>query len=164
LKQLDEVTVDDCRDTHEHILLLPTRGGHWLELIERDCKPEILPPYLLALSITRQLARINAKKPLLVALRARRAKQLQDRDLQVLTRIMRLHGYNPEITMLQKTTDTIPTIPDAEADSVVPLAILPGKLVDNAANYAKQKTIPSLGPILSYATIDIASWITSIAE
>ena len=161
MKQLDEVTVDDCRDTHKHLLLLPTRGGHWLELIERGCKPEILPPYLLVLSITRQLARINAKRPLLVALRARRAKQLQDRDLQVLTRIMRLHGYSPEVIMLQKTTDTIP---DAEADSVVPLAILPGKLVDNAANYAKQKTIPSLGPVLSYATIDIASWITSIAE
>ncbi len=161
MKQLDNVTMDDCRDTHKHLLLLPTRGGHWLELIERGCKPEILPPYLLALSITRQLARINAKRPLLVALRARRAKQLQNMDLQVLARIMMLHGYSPEVVMLQKTTDPIP---DTEADSVIPLAILPGKLVDNAVDYAKQKTVPSLGPLLSYAAIDVASWITSIAE
>jgi len=161
VKQLDEVTMDDCRDSHRHILLLPTRGGHWLELIEKGCSPKILPPYLLALSITRQLARINAKSPLLVALRARRAIQLQSRNLQTLTRIIMLHGYSPKVVMLQRTTDPIP---DAEADSVIPLAILPGRLVDNTANYANQKKMPSLGPILSYATIDIASWIISVSE
>lgn len=161
-KQIDETTTKDCSETLTQILLLPSRGGHWLELVEKGCKPKIPPPYLLASSITHRLLALSSKNPLLVALEARRAKPLQEKDLELLTTMIKIHGLNPLLVKLRKTTDPIP-IPRT-IDSIVPLAMLPGRHTYNAKRYAKKISITCLEPILDYALKDIASWITYLAS
>jgi len=158
LKQIADVTVRDCSETLTQVLLLPSRGGHWLELVEKGCNPKTPPPYLIASSIAHRLLAHGLRKPLLVALEARRAKPLQEKDLDTLITTMRIYGLDPLLVKLGKTTDPIP-VPKT-IDSIVPLAMLPGRHVDNARKHAETNKVTHLGPILGYALRDIASWIT----
>jgi hypothetical protein len=160
-KTIEGVEPIDCEESLETFLLLPTRGGHWLELVEKGCRPKTPPKYLIASVIVRELAKKHHKRPLLVFLKSKRAQILQSRDAAMINEFVKLHGYETQTQTLLRTTDDINP---SNADIIVPLAMLPGRFTENAQQTARLYGIESLGPMLSYGLRDIATWIVETVK
>ncbi|BEP18546.1 hypothetical protein PYJP_18980 [Pyrofollis japonicus] len=155
-KTIESVEYIDCEESIETYLLLPTRGGHWLELVEKGCNPKTPPKYLIASIIVRELAKKHRQRPLLVFLKSKRAQILQSHDATMINEFVKLHGYETQTQTLLRTTDDIKP---SNADIIVPLAMLPGRFTENAQRTARLYGIESLGAMLSYGFQDIATWI-----
>lgn len=134
-------------------LLMFARGGHWKQLVDAGLSPQIIPPFLTAISIGHEARRRWGKdcSLALVTLRAKRMKELQHKDIEEIKRILSLY-CKARVVMLNDMNTSI----NNKYEYTVPLALLDGKLAETACRLAIKDC---LGPFISYALEDLAAWI-----
>lgn len=134
-------------------LLMFTRGGHWMQLVEAGLNPYTIPVFLTATSIGREARRRWGEdcSIALAALKTRRPGTHHDKDLEELRRLLSLY-CSTRLVLL----DSMSVEAGERYEYTVPLALLDGMLVEAACKLAVKDC---LGPFIAYAYRDLAAWI-----
>jgi hypothetical protein len=143
-------------------MLMFTRGGHWLSVVEAAGRPpKLIPLPLTAAVLAFQAASAGARRVAIVGLRARRALHLQLEDLQQLELL--LAAWKLDSThLLLETVDSRGSLEDRwcrPGTLVTPLALLDGGLADNARRLAEECGAAPGRPVLHVAEPLLATWI-----
>jgi len=142
------------------LLLMPSRGGHWASLVEAGYRVEMLPVHVWASALAEEALHRGAVGVQVVALEARRLRELQRADLERARRVLSLYGLEARLVMLPSLSARPPRLPGRRWLQA-PAAMLPGRLEASACAAAPGRC---LGPIMGYAAPRIAAWIVEAAE
>ena len=147
-------------------LLMFTRGGHWLSVIEATGRtPRLIPLHLTATILASRAAETGARRLLLLGLRARRLEHLQLEDLGRLSLLLAAWKLEMSYQLLE-AIDSQPKPQEkwCRSDTLVaPLALLDGKLADHARALAEACGAAQAGPLLHHSAPAIAAWIAEDA-
>jgi hypothetical protein len=143
-------------------MLMFTRGGHWLSLIETTGKTaKLIPLPLTAAVLAFQALRAGYNRLVIVGLRAKRAMHLQLEDLQHLKLLLAAWKIDT-IHVLLETVDSKASLDKRwcrPQTLVAPLALLDWGLADNARRLAAECGAEAGSPILHVAEPLLATWI-----
>ena len=143
-------------------MLMFTRGGHWLSVIEAAGKPpKLMPLPLTAAVLAFQALGAGAGRVAIIGLRARRALHLQLEDLQQLELLLAAWKLDSSHLLLE-TMESRGSLDERwcrPGSLVAPLALLDGGLADNARRIAGECNATPGKPILHIAEPLLATWI-----
>ncbi len=143
-------------------LLMFTRGGHWLSVVEAaGVAPKLIPQPLTAAIMAREAVRNGLRRVVIVGLRARRAEHLQLEDLQLIELLLAAWKLDSHHILLE-TVDSEARLEErwCRSDTLIaPLALLDGGLAENARRLAASCNAKHMPPILHVAEPLLATWI-----
>jgi len=155
---IEEALSKPAPASHRVFLLMFTRGGHWLSLVEKGYRVELMPLHMTAAAIAAEASRRGYSRVLLVALRAHRLRDEQEEDLSRIQRLLEnVYDVHARLDVLEGLSHTQPSPSPAPGEAVAPLALLDGRLVRKACSRAAQGQC--LGPFIDYAGHLIKAWI-----
>ncbi len=155
---IEEALSKPVPPSHRVFLLMFTRGGHWLSLVEKGYRVELVPLHLTAAAVAAEASRRGYSSVLLVALRAHRLRGEQEEDILRIKHLLeKVYDIHARLNMLESLSPRQPSPSPAPGEAVAPLALLDGRLVHKACSRAAQGQC--LGPIIDYADYMIKAWI-----
>ena len=136
-------------------LLMFARGGHWASL--RDAcgvEPRVIPAWVSGRAIA-EAAGAYGGRVMLLYWRARRLNELYTADIMRLAAHLKGMGfqvYTVESSMVRR-------FEAPRVDVIIPLSLLPGRLVERAAEAARLYGGVALPAFASYGLEALSSWL-----
>ncbi len=157
LEPLGRGVESKCWGYRNVYLLMMGRGGHWLELRDACGAPaKTIPAWVTAKSIADLLSARGLRSVLLLYRRAKRNIDVYSRDLAGIGFSLRARGY--KVAMIEAG---IVERVQIRIDAVVPLTLLPGRLLDIAVKAGRLYSAAYVAPYFAaYGLEEIVAWIS----